>query len=164
MSLSQITIRQAGFPDIENLVSLLKVLFSIEEDFVFNEELQLRGLELMLRSENACVLIAESDSKIVGMCSGQLTISTAEGGPALLIEDVVVREESRCQGTGKELLDTIALWGEKKGVSRIQLLADKNNEQALKFYKKLGWKTTQLICLRKHHTASHRAADPNQYP
>jgi len=34
-------------------------------------------------------------------------------------------------------------------VSRLQLLADRNNIQATDFYQKLGWQATQLICLRK---------------
>jgi hypothetical protein len=34
-------------------------------------------------------------------------------------------------------------------MKRLQLLADAENEPALAFYGKSGWKRTQLICLRK---------------
>jgi hypothetical protein len=51
-----LTIRRADQDDIEMMTQLLKVLFSIEEDFIFNEEKQRRGLEIMLEDrENRCI-------------------------------------------------------------------------------------------------------------
>lgn len=32
----------------------------------------------------------------------------------------------------------------------MQLVADRNNTQALAFYDRLGWRRTQLLCLRKY--------------
>ena len=145
----QVNIRQADIADIEDLIVLLKVLFSIEEDFVFDEQKQRDGLQLILNNKNACVLVAELEGQVIGMCSGQLTISTAEGGPALLVEDVVVQQEYRYRGIARQLMDAVAKWGESKGASRLQLLADKHNEQGFDFYEKIGWQKTQLICLRK---------------
>ena len=55
-----LTIRRADQDDIEMMTQLLKVLFSIEEDFIFNEEKQKRGLQIMLEDhKNRCVFIAE---------------------------------------------------------------------------------------------------------
>jgi len=144
-----IRIRPARQKDLDHLTALLEKLFSIEEDFVFNEKLQRRGLEIMIENELGCIVVAEADGMAVGMCSGQLTVSTAEGGQALLVEDVVVREEFRGKGVGRQLMQGIAEWGRAKGVSRFQLLADRNNTAALDFYLKLGWRATKLICLRK---------------
>ena len=104
----------------------------------------------MLINDRCCVLVAEVNGQAVGMCSGQMTISTAEGGPALLVEDMVVLGEYRGQGIGQRLMAKVAEWGKTKGVSRLQLLADRNNTPALEFYNHLGWQTTELICLRKH--------------
>lgn len=146
---SRITIRQADSNDIAHLTALLRVLFSIEEDFTFNEERQQRGLQHMIDLEGGCVLVAEHDDTIIGMCTGQLTVSTAEGGPAVIVEDVVVEEAWRSQGVGRRLMDEISKWARRMGVSRLQLLADKTNSEALEFYRRIGWTTTQLICLRK---------------
>jgi ribosomal protein S18 acetylase RimI-like enzyme len=150
MSDAQVNIRPAVYSDLEALTSFLEILFSIEEDFFFNKTLQRQGLELMLTNDRCCVLVADVNGQAVGMCSGQLTISTAEGGPALLVEDMVVLGEYRRQGVGQRLMAKVAEWGKTKGVSRLQLLADRNNTPALEFYKRLGWQTTELICLRKH--------------
>lgn len=143
-------IRKATKTDIQTLVKLLKLLFSIEIDFVFDEEKQRKGLEMMLQDqENRCVLVAEIDQNVVGMCSAQLLVSTAEGGKSALIEDVVIAEHFRKQGIGRLLLSEIEKWALEKGAQRVQLLADYHNTSALNFYKQMGWSNTRLICLYK---------------
>lgn len=145
----QVIIRPARIRDLELLVSLLEVLFRIEEDFISNAARQLKGLQLLLNDERSTVLVAEQGTKIIGMCTGQLVISTAEGGPAVLVEDVVVDPDYRGMGTGRKLLESIFRWAEENTASRLQLLADRNNMAALGFYEKMGWQETRLICLRK---------------
>ena len=144
-------IRSAGKDDLPALIGLLKTLFAIEEDFVADEAKQRRGLFLMI---NGCgkhrqVLVAEAGGEVIGMCSAQILISTAEGREAALMEDMVVRADFRGRGVGTLLLDAIGRWAEKRGICRLQLLADRNNTPAIDFYRKQGWRPTQLICLRK---------------
>ena len=147
---SDVIIRKAFVSDMDSLVELLEELFSIEEDFVFDEQKQRKGLLLMLEAQDGrYVTVAEMDQKIVGMCSVQTFISTSEGGVVGIIEDMIVSKEYRGRGVGMSLIRPIEVWARKKGLSRLQLLADKNNTAALEFYKKIGWINTQLICLRK---------------
>jgi len=143
-----VIIRPARFADIESLVELLQMLFELEQDFEGNPSRQQQGLRMMLDNPNGCVLVAQGDGKVIGMCSGQLLISTAEGGPALLVEDVVVCEPWRGRGVGRLLMEAISAWAKDKKVNRLQLLADRNNTAALEFYRCLGWHGTELICLR----------------
>ena len=82
------------------------------------------------------------------MCTGQLVVSTAEGGPALLVEDVVVDANHRGRGVGRALLAALADWARGRGVRRLQLLADGTNGPALAFYDRLGWRATALVCRR----------------
>jgi ribosomal protein S18 acetylase RimI-like enzyme len=37
----------------------------------------------------------------------------------------------------------------KRGVTRLQLLTERTNFQALAFYDKIGWESTKLICMRR---------------
>jgi len=143
------TIRRAKHADIGGMIKLLRILFSIETDFAFNEETQQRGLEMMLDDcTNRCIMVAELNQQIVGMCTAQILVSTAEGGIVALVEDLVVEDACRGEGIGKELLLAIEGWAIARGASRLQLLADQNNTRALEFYKKMDWKVTELICLR----------------
>lgn len=102
----------------------------------------------MFENERGCVLVAEAQGLVVGMCTGQVLVSTAEGGLSLLVEDVVVAEQWRGRGVGCLLLAAINDWARANKVSRLQLLTDRNNIPALDFYRSLGWQITELICLR----------------
>lgn len=142
-------IRPALPGDIDGLVGLLRILFSIEVDFAFDGARQRQGLAMLLAHDAAVILVAEAAGQLVGMCSGQLTISTAEGGFALLVEDVVVAGPWQGKGVGRELLAALEQWAGDKKIKRLQLLADRNNTAALEFYRRLGWQGTELVCQRR---------------
>lgn len=147
--MAQATIRPAGPADLDALADLLRMLFGIEADFNFDAARQRQGLAMLMAHESAVLLVAEAAGRVIGMCSGQLTISTAEGGFALLVEDVVVAEPWQGKGVGRELLAALDQWGAARKIGRLQLLADRNNTAALEFYRKLGWQSTELICQRR---------------
>jgi len=140
--------RPATAGDVEAMVSLLQELFGIEEDFVADRDRQRAGLELLLQAPAARVFVAECAGEVVGMCSCQLLVSTAEGAPAGLVEDVVVRQDMRGRGIGPCLMDAVAAWAAGQGATRLQLLADTENACALYFYARRGWQRTRLVCLR----------------
>ena len=153
-------IRKAVFADINQMTGLLEELFSIEEDFIFNKSDQRQGLCLMLNdNQNRCIMVAVSGTTVMGMCSAQLLVSTAEGRMSALIEDMVVAKQYRGYGTGKKLLESIEKWAVNNGAKRIQLLTDKNNINALNFYKKQKWSRTELICLRKRHNPPYQCKE-----
>ena len=65
-----------------------------------------------------------------------------------MIEDLIVSSAYRKQGVASLLLAEVFKWSASQRLKRLQLLADQHNQEALAFYKKQGWDTTQLICLR----------------
>ena len=144
------TIRTATRSDLGFLVTLLKQLFSIESDFEFDLLRQKKGLELLLESLTATILVAEENGAVVGMATGQIVISTAEGCSSLLVEDVVVNKQWQKKGAGTGLLRAIGDWGRAHGAGRMQLLADSANSEAHTFYHKNGWNSTSLVCLRSY--------------
>lgn len=149
-------IRLAKHEDLYGMLLLLQQLFSIEEDFDFDALRQRRGLELLLDSTSSVVMVAEEQHSVIGMGTAQLVISTSEGGPSLLVEDVVVMPSWQNQDIGSTLLQAVGDWGADRGARRMQLLADQTNSPALAFYNHRGWQQTQLICLRKFHNEKDR--------
>ena len=144
-----VVVRQATVGDLNAMLELLHVLFAIETDFVFDSNKQQEGLTRLLQSSGICVLVAEQERQVVGMCTAQLLVSTAEGGLKAIIEDVAVGKEWRRQGIGAKLLAAIEQWALKQGAKRLDLLADKSNTPALGFYRQLGWGQTELVALQK---------------
>jgi len=148
------TLREARTTDLDALVELLGLLFTLEADFTADTRRQRDGLLRMLEgAKNRLVLVAtipgDEAGAVVGMATAQVVISTAEGGPALLVEDVVVRPETRGQGIGRALLARIEAWGLRLGATRLQLLADRDNAPAHAFYRACGFHPTNLVCLRR---------------
>ena len=146
----QIKIRNAEYKDMDAMIGLLEELFSIEADFTADRTRQERGLKFMLEGcgKHRCMKVAEVEGQVVAMCSAQLLVSTAEGAYSALVEDMVVRESMRGKGMGAALLNDMREWARLRGVTRMQLLADQDNQPALRFYKKQGWTSTRLICLK----------------
>lgn len=145
-----VVIRSATPADADRLVRLLGILFSIEADFRPDTDRQRRGIALMLAEpERRVVLVAERAGEVVGMVTAQLVVSTAEGGPAALVEDMVVEAAERGLGLGRRLLESVEAWADERGATRLQLLADGENAPALGFYARAGWRSTRLVCLRR---------------
>jgi len=148
--MGEVSVRPATPVDLDALVGLLKDLFALEPDFRFDPVRQRRGLALLLEDRlRRAALVAESGGVVVGMVTGQLLISTAEGGGSVLVEDLVVRESERRRGTGRKLVRAVEAWARGRGATRLQLLADRENEAALRFYERLGWSGTRMVCLRR---------------
>ncbi|MEJ2453277.1 MAG: GNAT family N-acetyltransferase [Candidatus Thiodiazotropha sp.] len=145
-----IRLRRADEADIDALVHLLNQLFTIEQDFTPDPCKQRRGIKLLLDANDAYIVVAIHDGDIIGMATLQTLISTAEGGPCGLIEDVVVDESHRGHGVGKALMKHLVGWAEEEGLTRLQLLADCGNAAAMDFYRKDGWSMTSLTALRKN--------------
>lgn len=151
MNAGQVIVRPAVSADMDAMVQLLQTLFALEEDFRPDPRRQRQGLKLLLDGcgKHRCLLVAEAEGTVIAMASVQILISTAEGGLVGLVEDVVVHTNHRGRGVGRQLMAAISAWADRHGLTRLQLLADRNNQPALDFYKSMGWQTTQLICFRK---------------
>ena len=146
---NEVTIRPAGQGDIAAMAELLSTLFAMEEDFSVDADKQRAGLEMFFQyPDGRYLVVAEKPQQVVGMCSAQLLISTAEGGWKAIIEDVVVAKQLRGQGIGKRMLAELADWAAQQGASRKDLLADRDNIDGLKFYDRLNWRRTNLIALQ----------------
>jgi len=146
-----VMIRPARSGDIPRMADLLGELFSIESGFTPDRERQERGLRDLIAGPpgSAQVIVAEMKGTVIGMATVQTVVSTAEGGRAGLVEDVIVDREYRGRGIGARLLIGITDWAREQDLKRLQLLADRENHPALLFYHDTGWSHTGMICLRK---------------
>jgi len=100
-------IEPATLDDLAELSDLLFDLFTQESDSTPDRERQLRGLRLILEQPSrGRIFVLRNDRMIVGMINLLITISTAEGGFVLLLEDLVVHRDHRRRGLGTRLLDT----------------------------------------------------------
>jgi len=145
----KIIIRQAIPADIARLCELLSLLFAQEADFQPDGEKQARGLGLILQQpEIGRIYCASDGDSIVGMVSILFTVSTAEGGHAAWLEDMVVHPSRREQGIGEQLLHRAISGARAAGCSRVTLLTDITNSSAMRFYERAGFVRSQMIQFR----------------
>lgn len=147
-SLNRYRIEKAAPVDLDSLVSLLGELFALEPAFQVDPGKQRRGLELLIaKPRDAVIMVARlcANESVLGMATGQLVVSTAEGAPSLWVEDLIVRQRARAGGIGRALLAALVDWAHNKGATRAQLLADALNAPALAFYDHLGWQPVNMV-------------------
>jgi GNAT superfamily N-acetyltransferase len=136
--------------DLPQMADLLAELFALEKDFRPDREKQMRGMRTILdEPELGKLFVLRVDGHVAGMANALFTISTAEGGRALWLEDVVINREFRGTGLGRKLIEYVLNWAKQRGVVRITLLADRENRPALDFYRKLGFIDSHMTVLRK---------------
>ena len=142
-------IEQATLEDLPQLTDLLFDLFTQEADFVPNRARQMRGLRLILEQPNrGRIFVLRSNGTILGMINLLFTISTAEGGFVVMLEDVIVHRDYRGKGFGDKLLSHAIEYAKKKDFLRITLLTDRLNEQGQRFFKAHGFFESKMIPLR----------------
>ena len=145
-----IEIEFANADDLPQLADLLAELFALESDFCPDRDRQLRGLRLV--QENPALgrlFVLRDKEKVLGMANALITVSTAEGGRVLLLEDVIVRFEHRGGGLGRRLIEHVLAWANAQGLTRVTLLADRNNTAARDFYRKLGFVDSRMRVMRR---------------
>ena len=90
------------------------------------------------------ILVAESDSKIVGLVSIILLRRLNHAKYEMYIPELVVKKELRYSGIGKVLITKCIELGKKKNCYRIRLESGNERKESHKFYKTLGFSQSSL--------------------
>jgi GNAT superfamily N-acetyltransferase len=144
-----VVIEPATEADLDELSELLGELFAQESDFRPDKDKQLRGLRLIFEQPSrGRVFVLRRNGAIVGMINLLFTISTAEGGFVILLEDLVVHKEYQGHGYGKRLLEHAIDFAKQKNFLRITLLTDRPENVAQAFFKKHGFVESSMIPMR----------------
>jgi GNAT superfamily N-acetyltransferase len=146
-------IEPATLDDLPQLADLLYDLFSQEADFVPNRDKQMRGLRLILEQPNrGRIFVLRNGARIIGMINLLITISTAEGGFVLILEDLVVHSDHRGQGYGGRLLEHALGYARAKDFLRVTLLTDRLENRAREFYERHGFRQSGMVPMRYYFT------------
>ena len=140
----------AGSADLDAMAGLLGELFALEADFTPDREKQLAALRWILdHPAHGRLFVLRDAGRVAGMANALISVSTAEGGPVLILEDVIVAAGHRGGGHGRRLVEHVLAWAATHGLSRVTLLADKDNAAALAFYDSLGFEKSAMAVRRR---------------
>jgi len=142
-------IEPATIEDLPSLARLLMDLFAQESDFRPDYNAHMRGLRLILEQPSrGRILVLRSATQIIGMINLLFTISTAEGGFVILLEDLIIQKDFRGQGFGSELLKYAVDYARQKDFLRITLLTDQISEESRAFFEKHGFQRSDMVPMR----------------
>lgn len=148
---AEVAVDEPDSRDVPAMLELLAELFTQERDFRPDSDKQLRALRLMLANpEKGRLFVARTRGRLVGMATVLSTVSSAEGGPVLLLEDVIVSASYRGEGIGSVLVEHILQWAGEQGFLRVSLLTDADNHGAHRFYQKLGFVPSEMRLFRRN--------------
>ncbi|MBK1792407.1 GNAT family N-acetyltransferase [Persicirhabdus sediminis] len=143
-------IQPATLEDLPMLTELTMDLFHLQHDFRPDHEAQARGLQMILEQpQRGRIFVVRTDDYIFGMVNLLFTISTALGGPVILMEDFIIHPDHRGQGYGAKLIDYVLDYANQKQFKRITLLTDKMSADSQNFFQNQGFEYSQLIPMRK---------------
>ncbi len=141
-------IRQATIKDFDGILNIK--LEAKEEEREFNQFLKPvrdvkehyeKYLRNDLSSEWRAVLVAEENSKIIGLVVGKIyrTLKISGYERSGYISNVYIRKEFRRKGIACELVEEVIKWFKQKEATNITLEIYKNNKPAIDLYHKLGF-------------------------
>ena len=144
-----VVIEPATEADLDELSEMLGELFAQEGDFRPDKEKQLRGLRLIFEQPSrGRVFVLRQNGAIVGMINLLFTISTAEGGFVILLEDLVVHKKFQGKGYGRRLLQHAIDFAKQKNFLRVTLLTDRPENVAQEFFRHHGFVESSMIPMR----------------
>lgn len=76
-------------------------------------------------------------------------------GPTLHIEDLIVRPEYRGRYIGEALVDAVIEAARAKGIDRVELDVERDNQAALRFYRRKGFDTSSWQAAKLYLGTTH---------
>ena len=144
-----VVIEPATEADLDELSEMLGELFAQEGDFRPDKDKQLRGLRLIFEQPSrGRVFVLRQNGAIVGMINLLFTISTAEGGFVILLEDLVIHKKYQGKGYGRRLLQHAIDFAKQKNFLRVTLLTDRPENVAQEFFRHHGFVESSMIPMR----------------
>ncbi len=133
----EVTIRQVRLAEGDELFRLVdKFATSFQPD----KALFTKHLSLLLSDESVFLRIAEHELRLVGYCLGFDHYTFYANGRVSWVEEIMVEEQFRNQGIGKQMMESFELWSQSRG-SRLIALATR---RAASFYKGLGYEESAV--------------------
>jgi ribosomal protein S18 acetylase RimI-like enzyme len=150
-------VRRAEAKDIQEILKLNKKLFDFEQAFgkQYNmdwtySQVGKTYFDKRISDKNGICLVAEEEKKIIGYLMSYVgkypyrtDIWMAE------IENMFVEESYRRKGVGRALVKALLKTLKERKVRRMKVEARCPNEQALQFYKAVGFSDFNLILERE---------------
>jgi len=145
---SETTIRPASVDDVPVIHALLTEL---EQTLGATETVKRTAEDI--RRFGFCeaplfdVLLAWQDHKAVGLALFFREFSSWKGAPGVYVQDIYVSADLRGTGVGRKLMQAVTETGRSWGATYCKLSVYGDNESAVAFYRRLGFRISDTECV-----------------
>ena len=137
-------IREITIEDAEKFIELIQEVESSSKFMLMEAgerqttvEQQRKQLVHIEKQENATILVAEEDNRLVGYLMAIGGTVERKKHAAYLVIGLI--ETHRGKGIGTKLFQTLSEWAAEKNISRLELTVVTENDAGVSLYKKCGF-------------------------
>ncbi|WP_339271048.1 GNAT family N-acetyltransferase [Paenibacillus sp. FSL R5-0470] len=128
-----IHIRTTSFSDTQDIAKL-----SSELGYPLNIEQLADRLQDIRNRKDHVIYVAESDRQLIGWIHASVRM-LIESPPFVEIGGLVVDQQHRGVGTGKQLVEACERWAAQIGVNKLRVRTNQTREDAVRFYTRIGF-------------------------
>lgn len=144
--MSEITVQRADESHVRDMARLLNFLGDIvkRKTDASSRDIE-RNLEILLSDPRACILVAMSDTGLVGMVNFSIRRTALHTGASALIDELVVSPDLRAKGIGFILINAAVGEARNMGCCEIEVSTESSNLSARRFYRKCGFDEESVL-------------------
>jgi N-acetylglutamate synthase-like GNAT family acetyltransferase len=146
--LADITVRLATEDDVAQILPLVRELVTSYKETVPNEQDMIKIVSQQIASDNHEYVIAESEGHVFGCLLVCFYLSTWAAAPYAMLQDFYIEDVQRNQGVGSTMFAYARDRARIRGCARIDMLIQEGRDQAIKFFKRWGFKSTDRTHMR----------------
>ncbi len=134
-------IRNVNINDLEKFIEVYISAYKKLNKYFYRKKRNIKWyFKWLLKRDKEGFFVAEIDDKAVGFIACDANWEGFFNEKIGEIHEIVVREEYKGRGIGKELMKKAEAYLKSKGHNIIELWVGEENYIAIKFYRKLGYK------------------------
>ena len=95
-------------------------------------------IKLAFSNESSYLIVISDEGVTIGFAFYNIAVGMESAGKYIWLNEMHIHSEYRSQGYGALLFDEIVDWCKRHNIVRIMGMADENEENTLRFYKKQG--------------------------
>ena len=144
--MSHILIREATKSDLPVIGKLLEDLTNAMDDTEgIDIGIAIKTCEHLLNDASSYILVAAMEGTPVGFINFTIRQTILHRSPSALIDELVVAEEYRGKGVGKQLVLAAIEKCRQLGCCEVEVSTEKTNLKARKFYKRYGFEERGML-------------------
>ena len=128
-------LRNAKPEDAEELLPLVSEFVA---SFELDSEKFYSSFQQLVQDNNAVVVVAQFNGKIVGYCLGFVHQTLYANGPVAWLEEIMVSSQQRRSGIGEKLTAAFEDWAKEQGA----VLSALATRRASTFYEAIGYEAS----------------------